>query len=167
MDMRAHTMILFHPRAVAFIIGILILTAGCSPAPINTNELLKKKAIYNNQMVTVKGCFTRLLESTILFPCSDSNYEEAICIESFRRIEECNKWMPGYADGYKKMEKELSEKEKRLENQLSKLEQGKIAGVVFRGEFRSSDEPIFGNAFKYELIVHSVLSITSERRESK
>jgi hypothetical protein len=151
-------------RATA-IICIIILSACNNAPPISVSELLKNAATHNGQMVTVKGCYSMQIETAVLYPCSDPKWEETIWVLPLSQIENSAKWIAGYADKDRKLENELTAREKRLAKQLSELADGVLVDVIFRGEFHSSDKPRFGHfaAYKYELILHRVLSIAPRK----
>jgi hypothetical protein len=77
-------------------------------------------------------------------------------------IQEQEKWLGksgiSYLSEFKKPERALTEKERRMESKLA----GSPKAVVVRGEFRSSTEPQFGHLgkYRYQFILHRVISIS-------
>jgi hypothetical protein len=154
-------------RTKAIAISIMILSACNNAPPIGVNELLKNATIHNGQMVTLKGCYSTEFETTILHSCVDPKWEETIWVLPFSMIGNSSKMIPGYAHNYRKMEKKLSAEEEHLIKQFSQLECGSSIDVILRGEFHSSSKPLFGSdaAYKYELILHRVLSISPRNND--
>jgi hypothetical protein len=146
---------------VVIIVSILMFCSCKNDLQVEVGELVKNIKIYNRQVVTVKGCYSKSYEAIILHSCNDPKSEDAIWIEPYTYIENTSKSFSGYEKQFKSLEMRPSEYEERLAAKLVRMSVGTSAKVLMRGEFQCSTVPHFGHEgqYRYLFIVHRVLSV--------
>ena len=146
-----------------FYIAILIVVCNAciTKSRHDIRELVKKASIYSGRIVVVDGCFIRDLDMIAIGPCSMPSDDEPVWFTTYTELEEQSKYVPGILKGLQRRNETLSEKDKKLEEQLINMPQGMLMKVWLKGEFRFSATPKFGTGhkYRYELVVHRVLDI--------
>jgi hypothetical protein len=152
---------------LCLIVASIFLFSACKTAPpLEVRDLVRNASRYNGQMVVVDGCFFRDLDMIAIGPCFMPSDDEPVWFTTYTELEGQSEYDPEILTGLKERNEKLSEKDKKLEEQLVMMPQGVLTKVRLKGEFRFSAAPQFGvdKKYRHELIVHRVLKISAEEK---